>query len=564
MAVVVAASFAWWWWHGRPVTLVDAPGGRFPCLSYAPYRDSQTPYQTDLVIPRTQIEADLRLLANHTSCIRTYETGHGLAEVVPIAASLGMKVMLGAWVGDKADENIRELADVVLIANRYPETVKAIIVGNEVLLRGEYSPDGLKRVIDSVRAQTTAPITYADLWSVWDKYPEMADAVDFLTIHTLHYWDNSTKPVQEAASDSLRIAQRLATAHPGKPIFIGEAGWPSAGRMRQEALPSLLNEARYVRQLIVDADKAGTGLNIIEAFDQPWKRRPEGTVGGFWGVFDNDRQAKFPLSGPVRADPNWLLHFAISASLGSLMVLSGVVFASKRRLSVLGGLVLSCIGQIAGIGLVLAVLQSWDASYNVFSFVVWSGRWLIAFATAALFPWALARLLEGQQVRPTSMIELATRWKRKQYFKRVNISMLLGLARGLTLFTAASTMLSFIFDGRHRDFPIASYAILAVIFLCLAVFARLVPSVKGPTGDDTSFDDLGEERFLALVLVMGSIVSPLIEGVGNWQALIWATVCLALAIGVHLDYRTRRPEEESGRTSLRAAISNAAPDNSGP
>lgn len=139
VGVAIAATYVWWWWVGRPVDLVDAPGGRFPCLSYAPYQGGQTPYETDLMIPPTQIEADLRLLSERTNCVRTYEMGHGIAEVLPIASTLGMKVMLGAWIGDKADKNVRELADAVRIANQYPETVKALIVGNEVLLRGEYS-----------------------------------------------------------------------------------------------------------------------------------------------------------------------------------------------------------------------------------------------------------------------------------------------------------------------------------------------------------------------------------------------------------------------------------------
>ncbi len=33
--------------------------------------------------------------------------------------------------------------------------------------------------------------------------------------------------------------------------------------------------------------------NFIEAFDQPWKRYQEGTAGGYWGLFDEDRTPKF-------------------------------------------------------------------------------------------------------------------------------------------------------------------------------------------------------------------------------------------------------------------------------
>ena len=37
-----------------------------------------------------------------------------------------------------------------------------------------------------------------------------------------------------------------------------------------------------------------SGVNLIEAFDQPWKRQLEGAVGGHWGMFDAySRKAKF-------------------------------------------------------------------------------------------------------------------------------------------------------------------------------------------------------------------------------------------------------------------------------
>lgn len=38
----------------------------------------------------------------------------------------------------------------------------------------------------------------------------------------------------------------IAEAFPGKPLLIGEAGWPSAGRQRGPAVPSLVNKARFI------------------------------------------------------------------------------------------------------------------------------------------------------------------------------------------------------------------------------------------------------------------------------------------------------------------------------
>ena len=94
-------------------------------------------------------------------------------------------------------------------------------------------------------------------------------------------------------------------AIPGKPIIIGEIGWPSSGRTRSEAVPTLVNEARFMRTLAANADALGVGYNLIEAIDQPWKRIPEGTVGAYWGLLDNNRELKFPLTGPVSEWAAW-------------------------------------------------------------------------------------------------------------------------------------------------------------------------------------------------------------------------------------------------------------------
>ena len=83
---------------------------------------------------------------------------------------------------------------------------------------------------------------------------------------------------------------------PGKEILIGETGWPSQGRMREGALPSRTNQARVVSEILDTAKREGFRVNLIEAYDQPWKRQLEGTVGGYWGLFD-----ALPARGEVSA-----------------------------------------------------------------------------------------------------------------------------------------------------------------------------------------------------------------------------------------------------------------------
>ena len=84
----------------------------------------------------------------------------------------------------------------VALAQRYPETIRSIVVGNEVLLRGEMSATDLAATIRRVKAQVPVPVTYADVWEFWLRYREVHDAVDFVTIHILPYWEDFPIPAR--------------------------------------------------------------------------------------------------------------------------------------------------------------------------------------------------------------------------------------------------------------------------------------------------------------------------------------------------------------------------------
>ena len=85
--------------------------------------------------------------------------------------------------------------------------------------------------------------------------------------------------------------------------------------MREGALPSRTNQARIVSEILDLAKKEGFRVNLIEAYDQPWKRQLEGTVGGYWGLFDavkrvvkyppGDRHQQFPADGRCRWAAAW-------------------------------------------------------------------------------------------------------------------------------------------------------------------------------------------------------------------------------------------------------------------
>src|SRR5205807_6427429 len=90
--------------------------------------------------------------------------------------------------------------------------------------------------------------------------------------------------------------------------------------------PSRANPGRVSAEVLDRGRREHFRVNVIEAFDQPWKRALEGTVGGHWGLFDDaTRQQKFVWGLPVSNHPHWPWQAA-----GGI-VLAAFVFAAAHR-----------------------------------------------------------------------------------------------------------------------------------------------------------------------------------------------------------------------------------------
>ena len=139
----------------------------------------------------------------------------------------------------------------------------------------------------------------AEPWHVWIEHPELAEHVDYIAVHMLPYWEGVE--VESAVGYVTDKMRRLEEAFPGKPIVIGEVGWPSDGRTRDSAVASTSNQALFLRRFLNHAREQGYVYYVMEAFDQPWKERSEGQVGAYWGVYDADRAAEVRVQRADRA-----------------------------------------------------------------------------------------------------------------------------------------------------------------------------------------------------------------------------------------------------------------------
>jgi glucan 1,3-beta-glucosidase len=542
-AVIVAVAAAgavaaalYWWQRGLPVAMPDAPRGKLQCVSYAPYRlPGETPHDRSFRVTPQRVDEDLARLAAETACIRTYSVQQGLDAVPAAARRHGLKVWLGVWIGRNAAENERELALAAELARRYPDTVAALVVGNEVLLRREQPAARMADYLrQAKRAAPGVPVTYADVWEFWLRHAELAPEVDFVTVHTLPYWEDVPVAVGQAVAHALAMHTHVQARFPGKEVVIGEAGWPSAGRHRRDAVPSLVNQARFVRELAASAAGGNVRYNVIEAFDQPWKRVQEGAVGGYWGLFDSLGRAKFALQGPVVEDPRWLQGIAGMAAGLVIYLLAGRL---RRVAGIRAGVLLGCGGLIAGGALVAQWRHMLTANRDALEWLATGACTVAAAAAALLAALALGRALQGERPLPPAS------WDALRSARAGGCDSALGALRMLLLVAAGVTALLMVLDPRYRDFPLALHGVPAAAFALLAV--------AGATGAPEV-----EERVLAAWLALSAVWILAVERVDNSHALAWTGVALTYAapvlIAVRGAGRTRTSTPSANPTAARS------------
>jgi hypothetical protein len=96
-----------------------------------------------------------------------------------------------------------------------------------VLFRNDLTPEQMMAYLDRVRAALHQPVSIAEPDYIWLQYPELADHVDFITIHLFPFWNGVTgvqcRPKQrqgDAVGQALGAYQRSSTlpeqAHRGR------------------------------------------------------------------------------------------------------------------------------------------------------------------------------------------------------------------------------------------------------------------------------------------------------------------------------------------------------------
>ena len=192
------------------------------------------------------------------------------------------------------------------------------------------------------------------------------DSVDYIAVHMLPYWEGV--PVDRAVDYVVERMHELKRHFPGKRIVITEVGWPSNGRTIKQAVASESNQAAFLRRFLARATAEDYIYYVMEAFDQPWKKELEGSVGAYWGVYDNRREPKFTFDAPIVKVPEWPVLAAISV-IAALLTFA-VLLIDSRHLRKRGRSFLAVIAYVAATAVVWIIYDYTNQYQSPVSIVV--------------------------------------------------------------------------------------------------------------------------------------------------------------------------------------------------
>jgi exo-beta-1,3-glucanase (GH17 family) len=314
---------------GRSAAELHIPGkllaGEVMALAYSGFREGQHPDRGQGAVnpSRPEILEDLQILVAHGfRLIRLYDAGENAVTTLELIREheLPLKVLQGIWLSAELsnhegcpwldepipDEilaanvigNQAEIRRAIALAREFPEIIVAVNVGNEMLVDWNDHMVSLENVIGYVRevkAGIEQPVTVAENYEWWirDGAP-LAAEVDFLGVHSYPVWEGKT--IDEGLSYTIENLAGVASALPGRPIAILEAGWATTAEEFDERAGEL-EQARYYEELAEWARAADMTVFFFSAFDEPWKGDPARPLGAekHWGLFRVDRTPKHLL-----------------------------------------------------------------------------------------------------------------------------------------------------------------------------------------------------------------------------------------------------------------------------
>ena len=257
-------------------------------VNFSPYENGQNP-NTGIVLKTNEVASRLNEIRGYSIWIRTYSVTHGFETAGALAHKAGFKAALEAWLGPEDDAagvglaaNQLEISNLIAAANRGEADM--LIVGSEVLLRGDLPATELVSYMQQVRSSVPAgiPVTTADTCGVLEANQNVMAASDIILGNFYPYWEGTR--IDGAIVSLENEYAGLARAAGTKVVWVGETGWPSGGNAVNLAVPNSQNAAYYWLAVNSWAQSKNVNVFYFEAYDEAWKATPTEPQEAHWGI----------------------------------------------------------------------------------------------------------------------------------------------------------------------------------------------------------------------------------------------------------------------------------------
>ena len=274
-------------------------------ISYGAYRDGESPGES--LTSKENILEDLEILAQRWSLIRLYGADQQSLNILEVIAEndLPIRVMQGIWLDahKSQQENEEQVRLAIEYANRFPDIIVAVNVGNEILVDWSYHRlddiDAVVAKIRQVRAAIQQPVTVADDYNFWNKpqAQQVADELDFICLHAYAFWNDKTLDVAMEWTES--IYNDIQSRHPEHTIAYCETGWPTS---------RVYGDGSYEGGLVGKAGQAEQEV-FFNQYD-PWVNDNK-VISFYFTSFDEQWKGGFDGENPMdKAEKHWGLYYS--------------------------------------------------------------------------------------------------------------------------------------------------------------------------------------------------------------------------------------------------------------
>lgn len=251
------------------------------------YEDGQKPGD---IISEAQVRRRMNILKPHTKWIRSFSCTEGNEWIPRVAKEMGLKTLVGAWLGNDDEVNQREIAGLIELAKEGYVDIAA--VGNEVMYRKDLTEEALLEFIYKVKAAIPqTPVGYVDAYYEFSHRPAITDACDLILCNCYPFWEGC--PFENALEYMQKMYHQAKDAGGGKQVIITETGWPSQGENLKGAIPSETSARDYFINTQLWSREENIPVFYFSSFDESWKVGAEGIVGAYWGIWDKNEKLKF-------------------------------------------------------------------------------------------------------------------------------------------------------------------------------------------------------------------------------------------------------------------------------